>query len=52
MKTNKPSARRLKGVYTLNPTAMIMKQGSQKSRSAVSEPKTKTNKAVKARGKK
>ena len=49
MKTQMSKATELKGVYRLNPTRMIMKQGSEKARKAVSSGKTKQ--PVKAKGK-
>ena len=50
-KQGKPkTATQLKGVYTLNPTTMVMKSGSEKSRAAVTRTRT-TNKPTKAKGK-
>jgi hypothetical protein len=50
LKQGKPKrATQLKGVYTLNPTRMTMKQGSAQSRKAVSSAKTKQ--PAKAKGK-
>lgn len=43
-------ARELKGVYNLNPTKMIMKQGSKASRAAMSQNK-KTTKPKTPKGK-
>lgn len=43
------TAIKLKGVFTLNPTTMIMKQGSKEERKALT--KTKSNKPAKAKGK-
>ena len=37
VKRPKPSMMDLKGVYTMNPTGMVMKSGSAKSRKAVTE---------------
>jgi hypothetical protein len=51
MRQGKPKqAMKLKGVYTLNPTKAVMKQGSEKARKAVSGSK-KTKQPVKAKGK-
>jgi hypothetical protein len=51
MKQGKPKqATQLKGVYTQNPTSMIMKQGSAKTRAAVTRSKT-MKKPAKAKGK-
>ena len=51
MRQGKPGrAAPLKGVYTLNPTKAVMKQGSEKARKAVSGSK-KTKQPVKAKGK-
>ena len=51
MKQGKPKqATKLKGVYTLNPTRAIMKQGSELARKAVSSNK-KTSQPTKAKGK-
>ena len=51
MRQGKPKqAMKLKGVYTLNPTQAMMKQGSEKARKAVSGSK-KTKQPVKAKGK-
>jgi len=50
-KQGKPKqATKLKGVYTLNPTTMVMKSGSEQSRAAVTRNK-KMNKPSKAKGK-
>lgn len=50
-KQGKPKvATKLKGVYTQNPTTMVMKSGSEQARAAVTRSK-KTNKPVKAKGK-
>jgi hypothetical protein len=50
-KQGKPKqATQLKGVYTLNPTTMVMKSGSEQSRAAVTRSKT-MNKPAKAKGK-
>lgn len=57
MARKKPSMMDLKGVYTMNPTEMVMKSGSTKSRKAVTSdvpgyrkvPKVKQ--PVKAKGK-
>jgi hypothetical protein len=50
-KQGKPKvATKLKGVYTLNPTRMVMKSGSEQARAAVTRSK-KTNKPAKAKGK-
>lgn len=51
LKKNKPA---LKGVYTLNPTRAVMKQGSKAARKAVATTlttATKYNKPIKAKGK-
>ena len=51
MKQGKPKqATKLKGVYTLNPTRMILKQGSAGARAAVTRSKT-IKKPGKAKGK-
>jgi hypothetical protein len=51
MKQGKPkSAAKLKGVYTLNPTRMILKPGSAKARAEVTKSKT-IKKPGKAKGK-
>ena len=51
MKQGKPKqATMLKGIVSLNPTQMIMKQGSLKARKAVSSNK-KTSQPTKAKGK-
>lgn len=51
MKQGKPkTAVKLKGVYTLNPTKMIMKQGSAQARAEVTKSKV-VKKPMKAKGK-
>lgn len=44
-------ARELKGVYNLNPTKMVMKQGSKLERQAQGNGRSKTKQPVKAKGK-
>ena len=56
MKTSKNSIPALKGVYKLNPTTAVMKQGSAKARRAVTEnvpgfKKIKPPKAIKGKTK-
>jgi hypothetical protein len=51
MKQGKPrQATKLKGVYTMNPTRMIMKQGSAGARAEVTKTKV-VKKPGKAKGK-